>query len=145
MIKTCFRYSPEHLQLRNFLKLLAIMADGEPVASKPFGMDNLFFGNPDNIEIPRLPSAVQPARQLAFRTRRETSHDDNDDDDDWQPDEDSDDDGEASAPVQTVSSLDAYAYIATSTIHAATYADLRSHRRLAYILVPGVHQPRVLK
>ncbi|KAI9661153.1 MAG: hypothetical protein M1821_009480 [Bathelium mastoideum] len=58
-------------------------SDDESDDPKTFGMRNLFFGNPDNIELPKLPVAersTQPARQLNLRPRQQITYDEEDDD-----------------------------------------------------------------
>lgn len=42
------------------------MAEDESIGSKPFGMGNLFFGNPDEIELPKLPGGERCKCDISY-------------------------------------------------------------------------------
>ncbi|KAL9096624.1 MAG: hypothetical protein Q9165_001111 [Trypethelium subeluteriae] len=82
------------------------MASEEHDSSKAFGMGNLFFGDPNQLELPKLPAVQRYCtdKQVAFqklsvRTRRQDSYDD--ENEDWHGGNLNDESDEDAAPVQT--------------------------------------------
>ncbi|KAF2236769.1 hypothetical protein EV356DRAFT_530675 [Viridothelium virens] len=75
------------------------MANEDHDGSKAFGMGNLFFGDPNQLELPKLPAVQRSFQKLSVRTRRQDSYDD--ENEEWHGGNVNDESDDDSAPVQT--------------------------------------------